>query len=513
MNATVRSKIRPYVTEALVVPAALVIGFVLAAPFFLEYRESRSGREGVGTLVSTHDLVQHIAVMEDFDKALRSGVLYPRWLPDMNNGYGNPWMNYYPPGFFYLASLVKVFFGNWADTLFFISVLGFAASGLAFYLLSRLFYGRAESAIAALFYMALPYHVLNLYWQGAMPQLLGFTFLPLVLYFAFRSGAFGRARDYAGLGLCYGLYLITHAPVSFLMTYAIAFYGLVWAARQRDWRVTVRIAIGMSIGLLVGAIYLLPAALETGDIQEHFSGLFPYDSSYITLLPLQGFGDLLNKSFMLQALAIIAAVVILRPAARRVGEDGEAGALPAPAAGLLQTRLWIVMSVATTFMSTSFSIYISNLLPKIQVATFAWRWLAIAGLFVSLLVAAAADRLRDRSAFSPVKLWAWRAAMGAVIVLNIWFAARGVLSPALLHLPHVQPANYVEAGFTPRGSAHPQNLPATGDVVMTPDSGTSEVVRWEPSYREVVVNAKEPGTVRLKTYNFPGWAADRKSVV
>jgi len=35
--------------------------------------------------------------MEDFDKVLRSGVMYPRWLPNLNKGYGSAWPNFESP--------------------------------------------------------------------------------------------------------------------------------------------------------------------------------------------------------------------------------------------------------------------------------------------------------------------------------------------------------------------------------------------------------------------------------
>jgi uncharacterized membrane protein len=179
MKAPARTWTRP----AFIVLGALIAGTVIASPFFVH---RRSGGKGLW-MVGTHDMVQHLAVMKDFDRVLAAGTLYPRWLPDINNGYGIPWMNFYPPGFYYIASLVNAVLNDWVGTLYVISAVGFAASGLAFYWLARAFYGRMASAVAGLFYMVLPYHVINLYWQGAMPQFLGFIFLPLTLLFAFRD--------------------------------------------------------------------------------------------------------------------------------------------------------------------------------------------------------------------------------------------------------------------------------------------------------------------------------------
>ena len=488
----------------MIVLVALVAGTAVASPFFVH----RGSSGNLFWMVSTHDMVQHLAVMKDFDKVLRAGTLYPRWLPDINNGYGLPWMNFYPPGFYYVASLVNAILKDWVVTLYVISVLGFAASGLAFYWLARAFYGRAASAIAALVYMVLPYHVLNLYWQGAMPQFLGFIFLPLTLLFAYRVGARGRGRDYAGLAFFYGAYLMTHAPVSFLMTYTLAFYGLVWAAKERDWKIAFRIAIGMAIGLALGAIYWLPAAIEAKNIQEHFSAIFPYHNGYITLLPVRGFGNLINQSFALQSLTIILATLIIRALNRPAG-----GFRPSSQTGeqeptsLRHTRLWIVMAAATTFMSTSFSIYISKLLPKIQVATFPWRWLAISSLFTALVVGAAIDRLRERSDLTAIRRWAYAAGIAALIGWNLAVTVQGVIGGALLNPRMDLAASYLEGGFSPKDSTLPQNLPDTEPVLIHPENGASEIIRWEPRHREIAVRVDQLSELRLKTYNFPGWTA------
>ncbi len=497
-------KSNPYFIRISFVLLTFVVGFIIASPFFLSRSNSVSGSV---TMLATHDMVQHLAVMQDFDKVLKSGVFYPRWLPDINNGYGIPWMNYYPPGFYYLSSFVHTFLSEWKATLFFISVLAFAASGITFYLLSRLFYSRFASAVAGLLYIAAPYHVLELYWRGAMPEFMGFILTPLIIYFTVKLGRRGKATDYAGLGIFYGLFLITHIPVAFLMSYVLALYGLIWAFRGKDWKIAFRIALGMVIGFLLSAIYLLPAALETKDIQEHFTNIFPYHASYITLLSVDDFGVLINYSFELQGLLILTSIAILSAAPLLKPSPDRDDNHEKVANRQSQTRLWIIMAIASAFMCTSLSIHISKLLPKIQVATFAWRWMVIAGLFTALLVAAAIDRLRDGTEFSSIRLWTYRTAIGAVIIFNIWFTIHQVIIGALSHPSHGQPAVYVDAGFTPAGSTHPQDLSVTDRVIIKPASGTSEVIRWEPTQREVVVNISEPSTVRLKTYNFPGWTA------
>jgi hypothetical protein len=494
MKALSKSSVR----RALLVLAMLAASVALTTPFFLH----RTPSGETWWMISTHDMRQHLAVMKDFDKVIRAGTPYPRWLPDINGGYGIPWMNFYPPGFYYLASLVNAVVKDWVNTVFAISVLGFVASGLAFYVLARTFYTRSASAIGAALYLTAPYHVLDLYWRGAMPEFIGFILVPLIIYFAFKTVSTGKARHLAGLGFFHGVFLMTHIPVAFLMTYALGLLGIAWAVKERNWRIAARVAAGIVIALAISAIYLLPAALEIKDAQEHFSKLFPYHASYITLMRgADAFGDVMNVAFVANVVALVIAIIVLRVARRYSTAESE------PLSTEPATRLWVMMGITTAFMCTSFSIYFSKLLPKIDVASFAWRWLVIACLFTSLLIAAAIDYLSRHSNIEARRLWLYRALIAAAIGLNIWITVGRVINGTLTSPPLDTTTNYIEAGFTPRGSADPHALPDTPPVTIQPEGGTSEVMLWQPYHRQIGVKVEQSTRVRLKTFNFPGWTA------
>lgn len=496
--------------KALIAAIVLIVGICAAVPFYFSRYDEAPGGARVRRLITTHDLWMHLHTMEQFDKVLRSGVIYPRWVPDINHGYGILTLIYYPPGFFYLTSAVNAVFNDWLNTLFVISALGLAASGLALYSLARTFYGGLASTVAAVLYMMLPIHLLDLYWRGGLPQFIGYIFSPLVVYFAYKLGPGGKPRHYAGLAVFYGLHLLTHLPVSLMFTFALAFYAVVWAIKERDWRIGARLAGGMALGLLLSAIYWLPAALETRYAYEFATDLFPYHRSYITLLPVSGTGLFpdffrgLNIVFALSVLALGVSVLVLR-ISQRPGHRADAVTRQ-----WTPLSMWIVMAIATTFMCTSFSIHVSRLLPKIQVAVPAWRWLAIAGMFTSLLVAAAIDALRRPGALAPKMLWACRAAVLVVIAVNVGFSIRwGIIRPLSnpTYYPASSASNVVESSWTPKDSTHPQELEDTQLVLLEPEGGGVEISRWEPQEREVQVRVDKPSIVRLKTYNFPGWTA------
>jgi hypothetical protein len=148
------------------------------------------------------------------------------------------------------------------------------------------------------------------------------------------------------------------------------------------------------------------------------------------------------------------------------------------------------------------------MLHTIQLAAPPWRWFTSGNFFVSLLACAAFERLRGYSAPATKRIWAYRAALGAVVALNIYFAVSYVLIAALSNGPQQVSYPYVEDSFTPKGSTRPHDLPDTPPVTFKPEGGIVEIKRWEPQYREMAVRVTSPSVVRLKTYDFPGWRAE-----
>jgi len=495
----------------------LLLSTAVVAPFYLSRVSRDSGGDRGREFITTHDLLNFVPMMEQFDKVLRSGVLYPRWTPDFNYGYGTATANFYPPGTLYMTSLINAVVNDWVITLLILSSLGLAGSYLAFYSLSRLFYSRPASALAALGYAVLPYHQLDLYWRGAIPEFVGFAIMPMGLYFAFRLGSEGRLRYYAALGLCHGVYLMSHLPVGYLFTYVLALYAVVWALKSRDPRIALRIAAGIAVSLLVSAIYWLPAALEGKYIFEWASETFPYHGTYITMLEaFTPFDKHIQEAFSYNALTLIVTILILRALPGFPNSPTEQ-ASPAPdvraRSAQFQTGILILLGILTPFMSTSFSIHLSKLIPKIQIAVPPFRWLAISCLFTSLLVAAAIDVLRRWRVASSTRAVACTVALVVVIGLNLWLTAHGIILGALSNPTQHRPANFVDPGFTPKASTRPDELPDTAAVVISPEGGESSVLKWMPTYREVAVRVDQPSILRMKTYNFPGWTARIDGVV
>src|SRR3989338_5683038 len=79
-------------------------------------------------LPPTHDGEYHVIRFYEFYRMLSSGELYPRWAPDLNNGYGIPLFNYVYPLPNYIASFFHMLGVSFIDSfklnMFFASILG-----------------------------------------------------------------------------------------------------------------------------------------------------------------------------------------------------------------------------------------------------------------------------------------------------------------------------------------------------------------------------------------------------
>lgn len=478
----------------------IISSIALVYPFFA-YGQRAAGNDGRIMLLNTHDLGMHVPQAMDLDQSLRAGVFYPRWLSNVNKGYGNATMLFYPPVFFYLLTFFNALVGDWAMAALVITALSFIFSAIMFYKLAREFYGKLASATGAFFYLIFPYHLLDLYVRGAVPEIIGFALLPVVIYFAFKLGTRGSPWRLAGLSLFYSLYLLTNMPVGYLLTYTLALYAVIRAITERDLRILIRIGVAMGIGLLLSAIYWLPAALETRHTYEWATDLLPYHKTYITLL--QGnnlFEVMLNESF-----AILGAVIALAIAIMRLSRPRNPANLPAE--DNRATHVWVAMAIFALFMSSSFSRYISMLIPRIQISTPAWRWFVIASMFTGLALAASVDRLKFRKEAPLWKSLALIVPVLALLVSLVWYNARYTIGESLASGSYDPKLEFVNSGFIPKNATQPQDLPDTPRIVVTPGDATILAIDWEPEYRKIELTVLQPSEVRLKTYNFPGWTA------
>jgi hypothetical protein len=200
---------------------------------------------------------------EQFVELFRAGHLYPRWLPRCWDGMGSPVFYFYPPLFFWVASLVGTATGGLLAPERFVplaTLTVLAASGLSMRAWLRTVASDRRATIGAIAYMVAPYHLYDLYGRGALAEACGYAVIPLVMLALTRLGQ-GRMRFIPVLALSFAALLFSHLPIALLAgLFLIAPYALFVALRsERPLPFLVAAPAGGLIGIMLASAFVLPA--------------------------------------------------------------------------------------------------------------------------------------------------------------------------------------------------------------------------------------------------------------
>ena len=224
-----------------------------------------------GTLIS-HSSPQNLTWAAQFAAQFRTGILYPRWLPDSFDGLGGPAFYFYPPVAFWLDGLVSLITFDVTSVSYRLSISSLIllwASGLSMHAwLKAEGVSRQTALYGALAYLAAPYHVLDHYYRGAYAEFAAYVVLPLV---ALSIGKIADRQRFGPIMLAgtYAALPMTHLPTSLLFSVT----ALPMFVLYRAWRLgTAQAAIGMLVrcglasflGLGIAAVYLVPALTLQG---------------------------------------------------------------------------------------------------------------------------------------------------------------------------------------------------------------------------------------------------------
>lgn len=220
----------------------------------------------VGTMIS-HSSPQNLTWAEQFADQFRSGILYPRWLPQSFDGLGSPTFYFYPPIVFWVDALLSVATFNMPSVSYRLSLSTLVllwASGLAMHAWLR---AEAPSPRIALYgamgYMAAPYHLLDHYYRGAFAELAAYVVLPL-LALSIRRIAEGRPLAPVLMALAYAALPMVHLPTALLVSLTalplyVLYRGWTLGTPRRALGLFVRCAFAGALGLGLASIYLIPA--------------------------------------------------------------------------------------------------------------------------------------------------------------------------------------------------------------------------------------------------------------
>lgn len=447
-----------------------------------------------------NDARHHVYFLYEYNRLVEDGIWWPRWSPDFAFGYGYPFFNIYGLFSHFLAEVLLHFLGlsytAAIESVFALSIVGSAA---AMYGFVRSWAGRQAALVAALVYVYLPYHLLNLYVRANLAESMAFVWLPLCLWAVRQAvirpsvgAVIGCALSYAGLMLTSNLVIVLFTP--FLAVYMLALVvvyapppgrsPLGWGTRLGAWlRRSLAPALGILAGLGLSAVFWLPMLLERQYVREdqwfdgryNFRGHFVY--FYQLFSPTWGFGasevgadDPIG--FQIGAAALLLAAVGLYLNWRRLGRLR------------WETACLLAAALVTTFLTLQWAAPLWEL-PVIGTllgfAQFPWRWFSVASICLSALTGLFFFQARWEGSGELTP------ALVGVIALVI------LASYPLLRVEIIEPAE------GPVGLAALMRFQQSSDEMTGSTAWVKEIPTWSPMADEYIRQEEAGETVRPVT--------------
>lgn len=242
-------------------------------------------------LLPTHDGEYHVIRFFEFDRTLRDGNLYPRWAPDLNNGFGIPLFNYVYPLPNYVASLSHSFGFNFIDSFKINLLLATIIGSIFSFLWSRQFWGKVGGFVTSIFYTFSPYHSLDIFIRGSVGEVWALALFPAFLWSITKFVKNYNRKYFALSSVFLSLIIFSHNILAIMFLFLAISYSIFVFLRSEK-KLPLSLLYVFICGIGIASIFWIPAIFE----RQYVRGLEVYDYSrnfpelYQLLIPTWGSG-------------------------------------------------------------------------------------------------------------------------------------------------------------------------------------------------------------------------------
>lgn len=447
-------------------------------------------------LPPTHDGEYHVIRFFEFNKVLLDGNFYPRWAPDLNNGFGVPLFNYVYPLPNYIASFFHLFSLSFIDA-FKLNLLAASLIGsVFFYLWARQFWGDLGGLISSAFYSFSPYHLLDIYIRGSVGEVWALGFFPAFLWSITK---FIRENNFF-YGILSSVFLSLLIFSHNILAFMFFSFGVLYAAfiymNQKGKKSIFRILLIFILGISLSSIFWMPAILE----KEYVRGLEVYNYSsnfpefYQLIIPSWGSGfsggSLQNElSFQIglaNLFAIFLSVILLFK--KNLKEYRKI------------IYFFLTSFLIIFFLMLSISKLVWQIVPFMNFFQFPWRLLSLEILVCSFLAGSIVMFGRQR-------------AVPFILILITILLGIGYAKPAYYHLRednhYTSRSNFIDGTNSPGNTFNTiwaGNLQKQKNKVVLLKGKISKVNIKSTEYT-FTTDSSEKTTALVSTAYFPGWTA------
>lgn len=217
------------------------------------------------------DLFIHAPRVTIFTQILFNEHSFPRWLPLMNSGYGDPhfMFSYILP--YFIGSIFHFSGFSSIDSIKLILILSFMFSGTAMYLWAKEELGKIPALVSAIFYLFAPYHLVDMHFRVSVAETLSFVFLPLSLFLTKKVVENKNLKWILLLSVSQAMFIMSHQAIFAIFFPLSILYGfLVWLRKNnKKAKDIVRLSYSLLLGILLSAFYWMPILLESQFTEQH----------------------------------------------------------------------------------------------------------------------------------------------------------------------------------------------------------------------------------------------------
>lgn len=461
-----------------------------------------------------HDAPHSVFFLVEFDQTFRDGYWWPRWSPDFSFGYGYPLFNLYAPLAFYAAELLHLSGLGMTAAIKTMYALATIGAGWSMYGFARRLLGDAAGLLAAIVYVYVPFHLVEIFVRSAYAEFVALAVVPLVFWAFTEAVTAPSLRGVALAGLSYGVLALTHHTTFFTFTPLLMAYILYLILRE--W-VSLRDAVrragtafgGGVLGVSLAMIYLLPVLTEARfvKIEQWTAGSYNYLQHFVyfsqLFSPDWGYGYAgvgLQDGFSYQlglVVLVLVAFAVLRPRAPML--------------------FFLGATLAAVWLMSPLGEAVWQILPIAALVQFPWRLLGLTAF--TMAVVAGGVLAQNTPSDGPVY----------VVLLVVIVAAFPYTTPQYTEIPAwaetpLAVINWDRASIGDRvgmmsvTEAQPQTSPlerlylageplTAGDIIA--GRGTIETLHRGGASSRVRVVAEDAVTVQFYTYEYPGWRVTR----
>lgn len=341
--------------------------------------------------IAMHDDLQVMRLFE-MNRCFENGQVPCRWVSDLGQNYGQPLFNYYSALPYYLGEAFHLVGFTFVDTVKLLFLLSLFLSGIFVFLLAREFLRDRAALIAAIAYLAVPYHAVDIFVRGALSESWGLALVPLVLYSLIRTCRRPKTTNALLLALSLAALLITHNITTLISAPLILAFGLFYFLFGADRKKQVTFLVpAVLLGIGLSAFFLLPVLFEQSFIQTKFlvSDYFDFRAHFATISQLftklsWGYGPSRFNSY--QYPETLSFFIGILPALSLVFTPLALYWNRGKKQRLFFFLLLYSLCLMFLFMTHSRSVFIWESVKTLEFVQFPWRFLGPVALLSSLLI-------------------------------------------------------------------------------------------------------------------------------